>query len=506
LSDSAGAGSSYPAAGRSPRLDRALWGLSAVVVLGAIMSILDTTIVNVAIETLARDLDASLSTIQWVTTGYLLALSMVIPITGWAGQRFGVKRMWMASVGLFVGGSALCGAAWSAHSLIAFRVLQGVGGGMVMPLGQTILAQAAGPERMGRVMSVLGVPMMLGPVFGPVIGGLIVDSVSWRWIFYVNVPIGLVALALAYRVLARDEPKGGERLDVLGLALLSPGLALLVYGLSEAGSHGTVTNPSSAIGVLAGGALVAAFVLHALRTRAEALLDVRLFADHHFSAAAGTVFLFGVSLFGAMLLLPLYYQVVRDESALTAGLLLAPQGLGAAAAMPVAGRLTDRLGAGRVVPLGLLLALAGTVAYTQVGSDTSYALLAGSLVVRGLGLGATMMPSMAAAYQTLRRDQVPRAAPTLNIIMRVGGSLGTALLAVVLARFISSNIPGATGSLSTATSGARHAGAAAPLADAFASTFWLAFALTAVAVLPALLLPRRPVAPAAPATARAASP
>jgi EmrB/QacA subfamily drug resistance transporter len=349
--------------------------------------------------------------------------------------------------------------------------------------------------------------MMLGPVFGPVIGGLIVDSVSWRWIFYVNVPIGLLALALAYRVLARDERKGGERLDVLGLALLSPGLALLVYGLSEAGSHGTVTNASTVFGVLAGGALVAAFVLHALRTRAEALLDVRLFADRHFSAAAGTVFLFGVSLFGAMLLLPLYYQVVRDESALTAGLLLAPQGLGAAAAMPVAGRLTDRLGAGRIVPLGLLLALAGTLAYTQVGSDTSYALLAGSLVVRGLGLGATMMPSMAAAYQTLRRDQVPRAAPTLNIIMRVGGSLGTALLAVVLARFISSNIPGATGSLSTATSGARHAGAAAatPLADAFASTFWLAFALTAVALLPALLLPRRPVAPAA-VTARAASP
>src|SRR4051794_23752794 len=224
-------------------MDRTLWRLASVVVLGTIMSILDTTIVNVAIETLGRDLGASLNSIQWVSTGYLLALATVIPLTGWAMERFGGKRMWMLSVTLFLCGSTLCGLAWSTSSLIVFRVLQGFGGGMIMPVGQAILAQAAGPERMGRVMAVIGVPTLLGPILGPVIGGLIVDNFSWRWIFFVNVPVGLVALALAARVLPRsDVADRGARLDLRGLLLLSPGLALLVFGLSEIGMQGSFTD------------------------------------------------------------------------------------------------------------------------------------------------------------------------------------------------------------------------------------------------------------------------
>ncbi len=219
-------------AGLDPQLRR----LALVVVLGSIMSILDTTIVNVAIATLARDFRAPLSTVQWVSTGYLLALAMTIPLTGWAVERFGAKRMWIASLALFLLGSALSGAAWSIQSLIVFRILQGIGGGMIMPIGQSIMATAAGPQRMGRVMSLLGVPMLLGPILGPVIGGLILDSVSWRWIFYVNLPIGIVAIALAFRILpGHERTDRANRLDVLGLCLLSPGLGLLVYGLSQAG-------------------------------------------------------------------------------------------------------------------------------------------------------------------------------------------------------------------------------------------------------------------------------
>src|ERR1700754_91772 len=191
-------------------LDRALLRLASVVVLGTIMSILDTTIVNVAIDTLGRELHSSLSTIQWVATGYLLALATVIPLSGWAMERFGGKRAWMTSVALFLCGSALCGLAWNTTSLIAFRVLQGFGGGMIMPIGQAILAQAAGPERMGRIMSVIGVPTLLGPTLGPVIGGLIVDNASWRWIFFVNLPVGTVALALAARVLPGVEARAGR--------------------------------------------------------------------------------------------------------------------------------------------------------------------------------------------------------------------------------------------------------------------------------------------------------
>src|SRR6201991_3796049 len=230
-------------------MDRALWRVASVVVLGTIMSILDTTIVNVAIETLGRQLYAPLSTIQWVATGYLLALATVIPLSGWAMERFGGKRAWMTSVALFLCGSALCGLAWGTGSLIFFRVLQGFGGGMIMPIGQAILAQAAGPKRMGRVMSVIGVPTLLGPILGPVIGGLIVDNASWRWVFFVNLPVGALALVLASRILPTAEREGRSPLDVRGLLLLSPGLVLLVYGLSEFGTAGRL-GPAVLVGLI----------------------------------------------------------------------------------------------------------------------------------------------------------------------------------------------------------------------------------------------------------------
>jgi EmrB/QacA subfamily drug resistance transporter len=474
------------------RIDRAILVLSSVVVLGAIMSILDTTIVNVALDTLGRDFRTSLSTIQWVTTGYLLALSIVIPLTGWAICRFGPKPVWMMSVSLFLLGSILCGLAWSVDVLIGFRVLQGFGGGMIMPVGQAILARAAGPRRMGRVMSIVGVPMLLGPVLGPVLGGLLVEYTSWRWIFFVNVPIGAVALLLAWRLLPRQEVDRDEKLDVRGLALLSPGLALLVYGLSEAGSSGGFGGTRTVVGLSAGAVLVAVFALHARRRGERALLDIGLFRRRAFTGAAATSFLFGVAIFGVMILLPLYYQVVRGEGALGAGLLMAPQGAGAAMAMPLAGRLTDRIGAGWVVPAGLTIALLGTAAYTQVGPHTSYALLAGSLWVRGLGLGSTMMPAMAAAYASLQHREIPRATTSINIIQRVGGSVGTALLAVVLQREIvaaAGSRGHALGNLG-AVSPAVRAHLAAPLAHGFARTFWLALVLTAVAYVPALFLPR----------------
>src|SRR3954468_13920789 len=244
-------------------MDRALWRLASVVVLGTIMSILDTTIVNVAIETLGRDLGASLSAVQWVSTGYLLALATVIPLTGWAMERFGGRNLWMVSVALFLVGSVLCGLAWSTTSLIVFRVLQGFGGGMIMPVGQAILAQAAGPERMGRIMSVIGVPTLLGPILGPVIGGLIIDNASWRWIFFVNIPVGIVALALAARILPRaSSSRRGTVLDIRGLALLSPGLAALVYALSEVGIQGGFGSVKVAACLVAGALLLVVFVQH----------------------------------------------------------------------------------------------------------------------------------------------------------------------------------------------------------------------------------------------------
>src|SRR4051795_11653745 len=193
-------------ASSSDRIDAYVWRISAVVIVGSIMSILDTTIVNVALSSLGRELHSTVAEIQWVVTGYMLALAAVIPVTGWAARRFGAKRVYVVSLVLFTAGSALCGLANSTEELILFRVLQGVGGGMILPIGQLMMADAAGPERMGRVMSIVAVPAMLAPILGPTIGGLILDNASWRWIFYVNVPIGAIAIVAALRVLPHVAP------------------------------------------------------------------------------------------------------------------------------------------------------------------------------------------------------------------------------------------------------------------------------------------------------------
>lgn len=472
-------------------LSREVKIVAAVVVLGAIMSVLDTTIVNVALDRLSRDLHSPLSTIQWVSTGYLLSLAMVIPLAGWLTQRFGSKRVWMISVAVFAVGSALCGLAWSDGSLIFFRVLQGFGGGLIMPVGMSVLAQTAGPRHMGRVMSVIGVPMLLGPVLGPVIGGLIVDNAPWQWIFFVNVPIAAVALILAARLLKPDQGRAEVgRLDWLGVALLSPGLASLVFGLAETETSGGLGAPIAWAPIAAGLMLIGLFVLHALRTP-RPLIDMRMFGSIGFSAAAATTFLLGAALFGAMLLLPLYFQVDRGESALSAGLLMAPQGIGAALVMPLSGRLTDRIGGGRVAVFGIALMSLATIPLVSVAASTSYLWLALVLLVRGIGLGCSMMPTMASAYTVVRSDQVPGATSVLNALQRLGGSIGTALVAVVLA----DQTRAALGARATSSGGiiqtlspAVRAHVAGPLASAFGNTFWWALGATLVALIPAGIL------------------
>jgi EmrB/QacA subfamily drug resistance transporter len=475
------------------KLDPALLRLAATVMLGAVMVILDTTIVSVAIRDLGKQFHASLSTISWVTTGYLLALAVVIPLTGWAVERFGARRMWNLSLAMFVAGSALCGVAWSAGALVAFRVLQGLGGGMIMPICMTLLARAAGPQRMGRVMSIIGVPTLIAPVLGPVIGGVIVDHLSWRWIFYVNVPLGVLALFLSSRVLSRDQGSAGNRLDVTGLLLISPGLAGVVYGLSEAGNGGGFGSAKVEISIIVGVVLLVGFVLHALRGDSP-LLDMKLFANKNFSAAGIATFMIGAMLFAAMFLLPLYYQVDRGYSASDAGLLLAPQGLGAMLVMSRAGRISDERGAGWVVPVGMAVALLGTLPFTMIDGHTNVVWLAVALFVRGLGFGAAMMPAMGAAYQTLAPAAVPRASTALNILQRVGGSVATALVAVELQHNITGRVPAARDGASVlAGTGTKLPG---PVADkvggAFAATTWWVVALTAVGFVASLFLPRRP--------------
>lgn len=480
----------------APPLDRAVIILGLIIICGQIMAVLDTTIVNVALDTLSKDLHASLSSTQWVITGYLLSLGLVVPLSGWATGKFGTKNVWVVALVFFVIGSALSGLATSMGMLIAFRVLQGLGGGMMMPLAQTIMTRAAGPERLGRVMAILGVPMLLGPVFGPVIGGVLVQDVSWHWIFYVNVPIGVIAIALAIWKLPDSREKAhGAVFDLPGLALLAASLIALLYGLSEASTSGSFTASGVLGWLIGGGACLVAFVFYSLWRRDRAVINVRLFGNSMFAASTLMMFIVAIALFGGLLLLPLYYQVVRGQGALNAGLLLAPQGLGAMLMTPLSGWISDRFGPGKIIPVGIVLVLLGTLPFTVVHADTSYAYLTVALFVRGLGIGGCMMPVFAAAFRRLPRDRVPQASTTLSAVMQVGGSFGAAILVMELQRRIVSNFSAQGihvfgGSLSSLSSlpAAVIAHVGPLLSDAFGYAFWWSFGGTAIALVPALFL------------------
>jgi EmrB/QacA subfamily drug resistance transporter len=482
------AGQATPATPVRERLDPSVIKLIVVLLLGAIPSLLDTSIVNVAINTIGRDLHTSVSTIQWVITGYLLSFAMVIPLSGWALARFGGRAVWTFSLALFMVGSIACGAAWNIGSLIAFRVVQGVGGGMMTPLITTLLVQAVGTSKIGRLMSAISLPIVVVPIFGPVIAGLIISNISWRWIFYVNVPICLVGLVLAWRELPAGRPQGGggagSRIDVVGLALLPPALVALLYGLAEVSTDGGFDHAGVIIPLIAGIVLLAAYCVHALRTSATPMVDLKLFRSRTFTGASTLLFLAGLSIYGAMLLLPLYFQVVRHDSALVAGLLMVPQGVGSIAPRTLAGRLTDSIGPRLVVLAGIALAAVGTIPFALAGLHTSYWLLGAALVVRGAGLGLATIAVMAGAFQGLSREQVPHASSATRILQFVGGSFGAAILvALILDHYA-----------------AAHAAAGlAGLATAFGATFWWCTGFTALALVPALLLAGRPKSPSTPA-------
>jgi EmrB/QacA subfamily drug resistance transporter len=463
---------SGPAGG--DQLDRAVVRIGCAVVLGSIMSVLDTTIVNVALNTLSIDLHTNLDSIQWVVTAYLLALAAVIPISGWATRRFGTKRLYIAAIILFTLGSALCGLAWSTTSLVAFRVIQGIGGGLILPVGQTALARAAGPRRIGRAMSMVGIPTVMAPIIGPTVGGLLLEHLSWHWIFYVNIPVGIVAVLVSVRFLPSDRPEPAGRLDATGLALLAVGLPAAIYGLAEIQSGHTLR---WVVSLVVGLLLIAAFAWHARRVP-EPILDTRLYQKPTFVAASVATFCLGAAIFGGMILLPLYFQNVRGTDPVVTGLLLIPQGIGVAIAMGFTGRLVDRVGGGIVALGGVIITAVFTLPLVFLGAHTSYVWIGATLVVRGVGVGSSMMPSMAAAFAVLKPDEIHDASPQLSVIQRVGGSVGTAILAVIL----SHNIADASTSAGGASAGKQG------MARAFGNTFWWALGITAAAAVPAAFL------------------
>lgn len=502
-------------------VDAAVLRIAGVVVLGAVMSILDITVVNVALPTFQAEFgspghEVAYSHVAWTVTAYTLALATVIPMTGWAADRFGTKRLYLTAIFLFTLGSALCATATSIDMLIGFRVLQGLGGGMLMPLGMTIMTRAAGPHRMGRLMAVLGIPMLLGPILGPILGGWVIQEASWHWIFLINVPLGVVAIVYAWRVLAKDAPEPSESFDFLGMALMSPGLALFLFGVSSLPQEdGDFSAPRVWVSMLAGVLLVLAFVWHSFRPE-HPLLDLRLFTHRNLTISIITMFMFAAAFFGGLLLVPTYFQQIRGESTLHAGLLVAPQGLGAMLTMPIAGRLVDKMPVGRIVPIGIALIVVGMFGLTQITATTSYGLIIVMLVVMGMGMGATMMPLFTSALKTLTAHEVARGSTLLNITQQISSSVGVATMSVVLTNHLNDSpiLPG-TEKVPGLDGGITETGAAilsntrpeifarlnldptyvdrglVDAASAFAQTYWVAWALVVLTLVPALMLPRR---------------
>ncbi|GAA2014894.1 MDR family MFS transporter [Microbacterium ulmi] len=466
----------------APALPRSAIVTALVLVVGGLAVIFDSTIMSIALKTLATELQVPVSTIQWVTTAYLLALGVAIPVVGWAQARIGGKRLWMIALTIFLVASIACSLAWDAPSLIAFRVVQGIGGGLMMPLMATLaIQQVPAGVGLGKLMAAVSLPAALGPILGPTIGGVIINSLDWRWLFWVNVPFCLVGLALAWRFIPADAPRGRPALDWVGLVLVSPSLVGILYGLSNVSRDGGFSRVDVWLPLLVGALLLVAFVLSQLRRPSRALVDIGLLRRRSVASSSAVLFLSGASLYGAMLLLPLFFQIVHGTDALAAALLLIPQGVGALLSRTLAGRLTDSIGARTVAIGGFVLMGLATVPFAFANAGTSQWLLMAVLLVRGFGMGAVMIPVMSVGFVGLDRDEVPHASIITRLAQQLGGAFGTAILAVIL---------------ESATGGATDL---AGLAHGFDAAFWWAVGFTVVAIGICFALPAKRAAAPVPA-------
>lgn len=405
----------------------------SVVYAGAMfIAVMDQTIVNVALAAIGRQFHTPATAVAGAVIGYQVSVALFIPAAAWLGDRIGPRQVLLGSIAVFTAASALCGLAGSLDELVAFRVLQGIGGGLMAPTGLTMLFRAFPQAERVRASAILVIPTALAPAVGPVIGGLFVTDVTWRWVFYVNVPFGLFALAFGALFLADQEHPAAGRFDVVGFLTSGLGLGLLMYGVSEGPSAGWTAAPIVAC-IAAGALLLAAMVVIELRATAP-LLDLRVYADRLFRSASIVLTLTSVAFFGLLFLLSLFFQDGLHFSALKAGSAICPEAVGVIiASQIVSRRIYPAVGPRRIMAAGLLLIAGVAVVLSFAGTGTSVWLLRAILFVMGFGVAAVFLPSQAAGFATIGAERTSVASTVFNAQRMIGGATGVALLTAVIA-------------------------------------------------------------------------
>ena len=406
------------------------WQVLICAIVGTFMVMLDQTVVNIALPKITTVFGVGVHETQLVVTSYMLALAVIMPATGYLSDTFGTKRLYLITMALFTGGSLLCGLAWDNTSLVAFRIIQGLGGGMMSPLGMTMLFQAVPPAKRNTIMGFFGLPLMLAPVLGPTLGGYLVEYIDWRVIFTLNVPIGALGIFLGWSLLRESNPVPGLKFDLRGFVLSAVGFSALLLGFSDAATSGWTSAPvlsRFAIGVVSLGLWVWVEL-----TDDHPLLDLRLFLIPIFTLSTLISFVLTVGMFGGMLVLPLFLQNLRGLGAAESGVILMTQVLPMTVAMPVVGRLVDRFGARPIIVLGLPLLALTTWQMGALDLTTSDTTIKWWLAARGCAMGLVMMPSMTAGLNAVPMAQMSRASSMSNVLRQVFGAFGTAIVVTIL--------------------------------------------------------------------------
>jgi EmrB/QacA subfamily drug resistance transporter len=406
------------------------WQAVIVVIVGSFMVMLDTTIVNIALPRIITVFGADIHSSQYVLTGYMLALAVIMPATGYLTDTFGTKRVYLLSMFFFTAGSLLCASAWNVPSLVLFRLLQGLGGGMMMPLSMTIIFKVVPMEKRGSVMGIFGLPMLLGPVLGPTLGGYLVEYVDWRFIFTLNVPVGVLGLLLGVTLLRETETRRDLQLDLKGFILSGIGFGALLYALSEASSDGW--SAPRVVGLLTLGSISLLAWLWTELTVEQPLVDLRVFRSGNYTLATFINFIITVGMFSTMFLLPIFLQNFRGLGAMESGILMLPQALASTVTMPISGKLFDRFGPRPVVVTGLLLMGYSTWELSFLNLSTSNGELTRVLIERGLAMGLVMMPVMTVAMNSVPPQLIARSSSLTNVLRQVFGSFGTAIFATLV--------------------------------------------------------------------------